>query len=87
LPKCTKSKEIRLSANTPKLLGPNGLSGDPATYGATWASAGGAGPDGPKYEENSFSNKNWIFEYIKALEICKRRFRRNFNMRVFPKIF
>jgi hypothetical protein len=55
------SKEIRLSTNTPKLLGPNGLSGDPAACGAKWASAGGAGPDGPKYEENSFSNKKWIF--------------------------
>jgi hypothetical protein len=46
---------------------------------------GGAGPDGPKYEENSFSNKNWIFEYTKALKICTRRFRRNFDMRVFSK--
>jgi hypothetical protein len=34
-----------------------------------------------------FSNKNWIFEYTKALEICRRRFRRNFDMRIFPKFF
>jgi hypothetical protein len=57
LPECEESKEIRLSANTPKLLGPNGLSGDPAASGVKQASAGGAGPDGPKSEENSFSNK------------------------------
>jgi hypothetical protein len=55
LPECAKSKEIRLSANMPKLLGPNGLSGDPAACGVKWASAGG---DGQKSEENSFSNKN-----------------------------
>jgi hypothetical protein len=51
------------------------------------ASTGGAGPDGPKFEESSFSNKNWIFEYSKALEIFTRRFRRNFDKRIFPKIF
>jgi hypothetical protein len=67
LPECAKSKEIHLLANTPRLLGPNGLSMDLAAYGAKWASTGGAGPDGPKSEESSFSNKNWIFEYTKAL--------------------
>jgi hypothetical protein len=87
LPECAKSKEIHLSANTPRLLGPNGLSGDPVDCGAKRASASGAGPDGPKSEEDSFSNKNWIFEYTQALEICTRIFRRNFDMRVFPKIF
>jgi hypothetical protein len=46
-----------------------------------------AGPIGPKAKENSFSNKNWIFEFIKALEICRKRFRRNFGMRIFPKFF
>jgi hypothetical protein len=58
LPEWAKSKEIRLSANTPKLLGLNGLSGDPTACGAKRASVGGAGPDAPKFEENSFSNKN-----------------------------
>jgi hypothetical protein len=38
-------------------------------------------------KENSFPNKKLIFEYTKALEICRRRFRRNFDMRIFPKIF
>jgi hypothetical protein len=46
-----------------------------------------AGPIGPKVKENYFLNKNLIFEYNKALEICRRRFRRNFDMRIFPKIF
>jgi hypothetical protein len=44
-----------------------------------------AGPNGLKVKENSFSNKNLIFDYSKALEICRRRFRRNFDMRIFPK--
>jgi hypothetical protein len=42
---------------------------------------------GQKLKENSFSNKNWIFEYIKALKICRRIFRRNFDMEIFPKFF
>jgi hypothetical protein len=42
---------------------------------------------GRKLKENSFSSKNWIFEYIKALKICRRRFRRNFDMEIFPKFF
>jgi hypothetical protein len=45
------------------------------------------GPIGPKVKENSFPNKNWIFEFTKALEICRKRFRRNFGMRIFPKFF
>jgi hypothetical protein len=61
LPECAKSKEIHLSANTPRLLGPNGLSGDPVASGAKWASASGAGSDGPKSEEDSFSNKKLNF--------------------------
>jgi hypothetical protein len=61
LPECTKSKEIHFLANTPRLLWPNGLSVDPAAYGAKRASTGGAGPDGPKSEESSVLNKNWIF--------------------------
>jgi hypothetical protein len=87
LPKCAKSKEIHLLANKPRLLGPNGLSMDSVACGAKQASTGGAGPDGLKSKESSFSNQNWIFEYTKALEICTRRFWRNFDMRIFPKIF
>jgi hypothetical protein len=42
---------------------------------------------GQKLKENSFPNTNWIFEYTKASEICRRRFRRNFDMGIFPKFF
>jgi hypothetical protein len=28
-----------------------------------------------------------FFEFSKALEICRRRFRRNFDIRIFPKFF
>jgi hypothetical protein len=52
-----------------------------------WLGRLAAGPIGSKVKENSLSNKNLIFEYTKALEICRRRFRRNFDMRIFPKIF
>jgi hypothetical protein len=33
--------------------------------------------------DNSFQNKIWIFEYTKALEICTRRFRMNFDVGIF----
>jgi hypothetical protein len=53
------------------------------------------GPSGPKGRmgqlgqklKKSIQNKNWIFEFTKALEICTRRFRRNFDTRIFPKFF
>jgi hypothetical protein len=35
---------------------------------------------GRKQKRNSFQNKNWIFEFTKALEIRTRRFRRNFDV-------
>jgi hypothetical protein len=38
-------------------------------------------------EKKKFSNENWIFKFTKALKICRRRFRRNFDMRIFPKFF
>jgi hypothetical protein len=37
-------------------------------------------------KEENLRIKNWIVEFTKALEIC-RRFRRNFDMRIFPKFF
>jgi hypothetical protein len=46
-----------------------------------------AGAIGPKVRKNSFLNNNLIFEYTKALEIRRRRFRSYFDMRIFPKIF
>jgi hypothetical protein len=56
---------------------------------AWWAGSSylATGPIGPKVEENFFSDKNCIFEYIKALKICTRRFRRNLDTRIFPKFF
>jgi hypothetical protein len=47
----------------------------------------GCGLIGAEAEKNSFQNKNWIFEFTKALEICTRIFRRNFDTRIFPKFF
>jgi hypothetical protein len=38
---------------------------------------------GRKLKEILFQNKNWIFEYTKDLEICMRRFRRDFDVRIF----
>jgi hypothetical protein len=57
-----------------------------------WAATGpkgqlAAGPIGLKVRKISFPNNNLIFEDTKSLEICRRRFRRNFDMRIFPKIF
>jgi hypothetical protein len=46
-----------------------------------------AGSAGPKARKRISGLKKWIFEFTKALEICRRRFRRNFDMRVFPKFF
>jgi hypothetical protein len=37
----------------------------------------------PNVKEKNFWIKSWIFEFIKALENCGRRFRRNFDMRIF----
>jgi hypothetical protein len=46
-----------------------------------------AGPIGPNVKGKFFSEQNLIFDYGKALENCIRRFRRNFDMRIFPKFF
>jgi hypothetical protein len=46
-----------------------------------------AGPTRPKFEGKFFQNKNWIFEYTKALKVCTRRFRWYFDMGIFPKFF
>jgi hypothetical protein len=57
----------------------SGLAGPKAEWAARSA--------GPKVRKKNFWIKNWIFEFTKALEICRRRFRRNFDMRIFPKFF
>jgi hypothetical protein len=40
---------------------------------------------GQNLKRIAFQNKIWIIEYTKALEICTRRFRRNFDVGMFPK--
>jgi hypothetical protein len=50
----------------------------PARPEATWATR----LAGPKASKKNFRIKKWIFEFTKALEICTRRFRRNFDMRI-----
>jgi hypothetical protein len=49
-----------------------------------WVAAGPIGSEGKK---KSFRNKNWIFEFTKALEISTMRFWRNFDTMSFPKFF
>jgi hypothetical protein len=56
---------------------------EPAGPKAEWA----ARSTGPKARKKNFRIKNWIFEFTKDLDICRRRFRRNFDMRIFPKFF
>jgi hypothetical protein len=56
---------------------------EPAGLKAEWATRSA----GPKARKKNFRIKNWIFQFTKALEICRRRFRRNFDMRIFPKFF
>jgi hypothetical protein len=47
----------------------------------------GNGVDRAESKEKNFRIKNWIFEFTKSLEICRRKFRWNFDMRIFPKFF
>jgi hypothetical protein len=79
----------------PRGRGPVGRGGEwPVEKRKRWAAAGpkgrmgrlAAGPVGPKVRKNSFLNNILIFKYTMALEICRRRFRRNFDMRIFPEI-
>jgi hypothetical protein len=74
-----------------------GLDGPAGAFGLRGAvqPVGGLGqrPSGPrgrpgqKSGKMNFRIKNWIFEFTKALKICRRRIRRNFDMRIFPKFF
>jgi hypothetical protein len=69
-------------------LGRRGVGGRNAGW-APWAkqASGWLGRLGQNLKEISFQNKKWFFEYIKTLEICTKRFRRNFDMVIFPKFF
>jgi hypothetical protein len=58
----------------------SGLAGPEAGWAARLA--------GPKLRKKGiYELKIGFFEFTKALEICRRRFRRNFDMRIFPKFF
>jgi hypothetical protein len=81
------SKKMRLLANTPRLLRPSGPSACTVACGVKRAGTGEAGPDEPKSDENYVRINFGFFEYTKALEICRRRFRRNFDMGIFRKFF
>jgi hypothetical protein len=70
----------------------------PALLSCRWKKEAG-GPGEPKgrvgllaagqlgRKKKSFQNKIWIFEFIKVLKICTRRFRRNLDTKIFPKFF
>jgi hypothetical protein len=47
----------------------------------------GRGVGRAKNQKKEISELKLDFKFIKALEICRRRFRRNFDMRIFPKFF
>jgi hypothetical protein len=74
-------RERRCSAGTRRKKSgwPRGLRGLMGRL-AAWAGR-------PNVKETNFRIKNWIFEFTKALENCGRRFRRNFDMRIFPNFF
>jgi hypothetical protein len=57
---------------------PSGLAGPEAEWAARLA--------GPKSRKR-ISELKIRFLFTKALEICRRRFRRNFDMRIFYKFF
>jgi hypothetical protein len=40
-----------------------------------------------RIQKKFFSNFNLFLEFGRTLEICTRRFRRDFDLRIFPKIF
>jgi hypothetical protein len=56
---------------------------EPGGPKAEWA----ARSAGPKAKEKKFELKIGFFEFTKVLEIFTRRFRRNFDMWIFPKFF
>jgi hypothetical protein len=94
LGKAQSERENVFPVKTRSTRGLDGPAGTVLTYG-DGAAGGLAGPEaeraarlaGLKAMKHGFSIKNWIFEFTKALEICRRRFRRNFDMRIFPKFF
>jgi hypothetical protein len=61
----------------------NGWSGRKEEVGRGWAETGA----GPISSNKTLSNFYLEFDFLATLEICTRRFRRNFGMGIFPKFF
>jgi hypothetical protein len=59
------------------------ISAGPAGPTAEWATRSA----GPKAKKRISELKIGFFEFTKVLEIFTRIFRRNFDMRIFPKFF
>jgi hypothetical protein len=85
---CANSKERRLLANTPRLLGPNGLNTDTTACGLKQAGAGEAGLDPRrKFRWDLIFEIQMNLNFGRTLRISKKRFRRNLDMWIFPKFF
>jgi hypothetical protein len=52
-----------------------------------WVAARPKTGAGPNSSNKTFLNFYLEFEFFATLEICTRRFRRNFDIGIFPKIF
>jgi hypothetical protein len=52
-----------------------------------WAVAGLKTGAGPNSNSKTFLNFYLEFKFLATLEICTMRFRRNFDMGIFPKFF
>jgi hypothetical protein len=84
-------KRKHLSLNAPTRLGSARQSGEAASYEARRAGVGRVGPAGPD-PRRDFKCKlifkfHMSLDFGKTLRMSIRRFRRNLNMRVFPKFF
>jgi hypothetical protein len=70
---------LHVGGGSRRLARPLGQKAEWASWPLSWL--------GRKWKEKLFRNKNWIFEYTKALEICRWSLTRNFVMGIFPKFF
>jgi hypothetical protein len=52
-----------------------------------WATGGPKTEAGPNSTNKTFSIFYLKFKFLATLEICTRRFRWNFDIRIFPKFF
>jgi hypothetical protein len=84
-------KEKHICENTPMAHELSGLAEEVMACGRDGPVRGWLGLSSQIHRENfqqeMIFNFQWILEFGKNLEICTRRFRRNFNVRIFPKFF